>query len=184
MLTRTDSTGKRFLVLVLMATCNFSTAKAEDFAKLDKLCKELGTRLIAPESKETSAFWQDRGAVFLFSFSPEIESCVGTKTDYLKNLWAIKDASENFIGGNADDPYHTGNFLFVCNEYGVQNVLLDVARRHRNEIFKMDRKLYADNGEGGLPASSQTPPAPYGRDKCAPFFKKKLVELRLLDPPQ
>jgi hypothetical protein len=146
-------------------------ASAEDLKKLDALCKEAGARLVATES--ISKYWSAEGLIVHFSFSPVIDTCVATRSDYLRNKWGIQDVTGNFTDAH---------ILFDCDQSGVGNALLDRVRRFHGRVYNLSYREWMDDGEGGLSNAEKVPSAPYTRDQCDALFKRKLLELRLLDP--
>ena len=97
-----------------------AAAQASDLKRLDQLCKEVGKAEIAKEAasglERDLRFWTTEGAVVHFSYSPAIDTCVGTRLDYLRNEWNVQDATEGFM----DD-----HLILHCTKSGAFNVLID-----------------------------------------------------------
>ena len=169
----TETTG--LLLATVTAAFTFSAAMAEDVSSQEKLCKDLGARLVAFDARQEYKVWSAEGTTVHFSFSAEIKSCVGTKTDYPNNAWMGQDISHNFMDIGP---------LFWCNAEGVDNAIIDAVRSFKGQVNEIDYREWLDNGEGGPASAVQVPQASYGRDRCATRFKRKLAELRLVDPPE
>ena len=165
----------RAFVLAWAAVTFVPDAKAEDVQKLNALCKGEGAGLINSESKKDYKIYSAEGSVAKFSYSVSIGACVGVVVDYLKNSWSIHDVNETFTDVG---------WLFDCSKNGANNMLLDAARRLNGKLFSVQYEQWLDNGEGGRPATLETPAAPYSRDKCEYLFTNKIAELRLVDDPK
>jgi hypothetical protein len=152
-------------------------AQASDLKRLDQLCKEVGKAEIAKEAasglERDLRFWTTEGAVVHFSYSPGIDTCVGTRLDYLRNEWNVQDVTEGFM----DD-----HLILHCTKSGAFNVLIDRVKGFGGKIYDKQYDLWADDGDGGPSYAVQTPASAYNRDKCASLFKRKLTELGLVDP--
>jgi hypothetical protein len=166
--------------LVFAPICFATTAKAEDIQKLNTLCKKEGGELLAVEANDPNAKLSDIRTHF--SFSTTIDECVETRIDYLTNQWAILDVNGTFYEAVRPGAAE----LFSCDKHGVNNVLLDAARRlNASDITLRNYSQWLDDGEGGPPAVLKNGEgAPYSLDKCEELFKRKLAELRLVDEPK
>lgn len=165
----------RKLMLAMVFPFAASCAHADDLKKLDRLCKDAGANAASAEDDKSAwKMWTAKGTQVHFSYSAVIDTCVGTRVDYLRNEWDIQDVTGGFMN------FHS---LFDCSKSGAFNALIDKVRAYNGRIDDKGYSLWADNCEGGPSSAVQTPASEYSRKKCVALFKHKLDELHLFDVP-
>jgi len=157
----------------LVITLTAHVVLAEDRKKLDVLCKQEGARVVLRDHDQQYRFWGTPGVDLHFSFSPVVGACIGTRVDYIRNQWDIQDFTSTFSDIK---------FVFACEKSGVSNMLLNTVRKYHGRIYAIPYNLWMDDGEGGPPKSNKEPSTPPTREKCDALFRRKLTELRLVDP--
>jgi hypothetical protein len=94
--------------------------------------------------KRKLSFFSAEGVKVYFSFSTNINGCVATMIDYLKNNWFVLDIDKPLFT-NSDQ-----ELLFRCDgRGGAYNVLLDKVRGLNGNIHNVPNNDWVDNGEGG-----------------------------------
>lgn len=139
-------------------------------SKEERGCAELKRNYIG-EQKD----WRKEEVPFITfdSFiSKTVNTCIITEANEMKNSFVIRDAALNFI------KERQASQLFSCDENGVNNIVLEAARRLGGYVFNVPYKEYLDNMEGGPPATLQTPPAKYTSARCKALFERRVKQLR------
>jgi hypothetical protein len=85
-----------------------------------------------------------------------------------QNEWKIFDIQ----GALVDTP-----LLFHCDRSGVDNVIVDEARRLEGKVFEVPYRVWLDNADGGNPRALETPAMPYSRDQCRSVFERRFQAL-------
>ena len=107
----------RKLMLAMVFPFAASCAHADDLKKLDRLCKDAGANAASAEDDKSAwKMWTAKGTQVHFSYSAVIDTCVGTRVDYLRNEWDIQDVTGGFMN------FHS---LFDCSKSGAFNALID-----------------------------------------------------------
>jgi hypothetical protein len=154
-------------VIVALVLCGEVAAKASK-RDLGKMCREYVAGAVAKE-KPLFKNWDRSSTEFKAFFSPVIDGCVATTTDFLRNEWAVYDVHHSLL----KDMFS----LFRCNSGGVNNVLLEKARTFKGYLMNVTYSKFMDNGEGGTPATLKSPDKQYSRDKCEAVFQMKIKSL-------
>jgi hypothetical protein len=158
----------KLTIIGIAAAVTFIGCKSKE----ERGCDELERRYIA----EQKGFdWRKEELPFITFdsfYSTTLNTCVITEANEMKNAFVIRDAALNFI------KERPASQLFSCNEDGVNNIILEAARRLNGFVFAAPYKDYLDNMEGGPPATLQTPSAKYTAARCRSLFERRISEIR------
>ena len=86
------------------------------------------------------------------------------------NRWAILDTRNRFLGDQSA--------LFTCDRGGVNNVILEKARKYRGPDFHKFYKAFLDDGNGGVAKRLRKSSTRYSLQDCRNAYHKKVRELR------
>jgi hypothetical protein len=104
-------------------------------------------------------------------------------TDYPKKMGgnefckAFQNANSYSLRGGQLMLYQADN-IFGCTSHGANSAILAKVSEFHGAVADKTYRLWMDNGEGGLPATVQTPKHPYTRSDCEKLMEKKLRELK------
>lgn len=141
-------------------------------SKEERGCDELRRNYIA----EQKGFeWRKEELPFITFgsfFSKQLNTCVITEANEMKNSFVLRDAALNFI------KERQASQLFRCDEQGVNNAVIDAVRRFNGHVVNVPYKDWLDNMEGGPPATLVTPPMKYTADRCKALFERRVKQLQ------
>lgn len=142
-----------------------------DRQQLDRGCEnQVSTELENPFGPLRQYRMRLPGAKFVGFFSTRINGCVAGVKHPLGNRWVILDTQNRFLGDQST--------LFTCDRGGVNNVILEKARKYRGPDFHKYYKAFLDDGKGGVAKRLRRSNIRYSAQDCRNAFDKKVRELR------
>ncbi len=170
--------AKMHLVHRLIALAAFAAAALPDISlaqtsaqELDRRCEnQVSTELENPFGTLRHYRMQLPGAKFVGFFSTKINGCVAGVKHARGNRWAILDTQNRFLGDHSA--------LFTCDRGGVNNVILEKARKYKGPDFHKYYKAFLDDGKGGVAKRLRKSSTRYSVQDCRKAYDKKIRELR------
>ena len=109
-------------------------------------------------------------AKFAGLFSNQIKGCVAAVAYSRGNKWLILDTDKKLLGNRAA--------LFTCDSGGVNNVILEKARKFKGQNLQKHYRAFLDDGKGGVAKRIRVSSTWYSARDCRKAFDKKIPELR------
>ena len=162
--------------LILLAVCavaampgtSYRPANAQD---LNRKCQsDVSTALQQPAGILVHYNMRFPDAKFAGRFSQKIDGCIALISQKLGNRWAILDTEKKILDNHGP--------LFTCDIGGVNNVILEKAKKYKGLNIQKHYKAFLDDGKGGLAKIIRISSTPFSAQDCQKAFTKKLQELR------
>lgn len=157
------------LVMIIFAASKLPITQEQ---RLNIQCKDFGNSIVTANE---DLF--DGSSAISFFYSKRLDTCVKQEVDELGNEYFLCDIKRNYVKQELADTSICGQ-IFYCDQYGVDNLILEKAEEFGGKLFHLNFSEFLDNGEGGKPRAIETPEEPYSREKCEVLFDKKLDEIK------
>ena len=163
----------RFIIITLLLAVLAQPVAVQSKSKLDAICNsEVNAEIKKGKSGKTAIARLSEEILSLKvygRFSRATDGCLVFVEGFLQNRWFIYDLYNTLLD--------RGVALFYCDKKGVNNVRLDAAQRYIGKLMDTSYSRFADNAEGGPPATLKSPDKPYRRARCRKIFNRRIKEL-------
>lgn len=133
----------------------------------DARCKKLGEEWEHDNSWTYHEFFKVQAF-----YSPKLDTCIHTIEPLISNRFEIHETSGTFLKDH--------DLLMRCGggpNYSF-SVKIDVVKQNGGVVSNLPRKVWADDGFGGLPDTDQKADPPFSKAKCQKLFDRWMKQLR------
>ena len=159
-----------FIISTLLMFLTGFAAIAANQSQREKKCNAQTERQLQMV-ESPFAKWSERlpGAKIYGRFSPDIDGCLAMIEAKIQNVWFIFDLENKLM-----EQFYP---LFYCDEDGIDNIIIPVAKKFRGKLATTSFFKYMDDGDGGPPRVINTPIKPYTPKMCETTFRRRVQAL-------